>query len=595
MTSTKTIGKGVLAAVGALAIALPTAAAAAPGNGNGNGNGANGKGQQSAPDAGVLAAHLLDQDVDWDSCGSFGNPRLDGIPGLACADITVPRDWHNPTDGETITVRISKTETAGDDRQGMALVNPGGPGGSGLIWGPGMAMLSPELAEHYDFFGFDPRGVGDSTPLVCSYVPDPDASYEQDQTDKVNGCLENPLTEFITTEQTAYDMDFIRALMGEDKLSYVGFSYGTWLGKWYQTEFPHHAHRFVLDSATDLTRKSLQETWDLQPRSRDRQFQDMMLPYVARNADRFGASSDDPMELRRHWELAGGNRTFMGSLVTAWYILPAMYNTAQYPSAAQMVVMVADSGAELDTEMSLEETRAALIEVTDRAAAAPGLSAEEVEMLRGMEANALAEVDELIATEAAAQAGTPVAYDMVFEAIRCQDGQWNQSQGYWDAWLADLAKKAPWIAPFMSAPACKDWPAVTEMPKIKGNDYPDTVIVQSELDAATPYEAGLRSAQILPNTSLISVDDEGSHGHYPYGTTCVDDAVNAYMIDGTMPADFTACGALPLPLETEAFPVAGDLGANGKIKLKMRTEAVKEANELLKGILAEQTAATGGV
>ncbi len=97
-------------------------------------------------------------------------------------------------------------------------------------------------------------------------------------------------------EQTAYDLDFIRALAGEDTLDYYGASYGTWLGSWYQRLFPHHSGRFVFDSAADLTRTTLQNTWDLQPPSRDRQFQESLLPYVARKTAVFGASSDDPLE-----------------------------------------------------------------------------------------------------------------------------------------------------------------------------------------------------------------------------------------------------------------------------------------------------------
>ncbi|MGO0575654.1 hypothetical protein [Ornithinimicrobium panacihumi] len=74
-----------------------------------------------------------------------------------------------------------------------------------------MAMMSPELAEHYDFFGFDPRGVGESDGVVCSYVPDEDHTTWEDDAARVPGCMEDPLAPFINTEQTAYDMDFIRA------------------------------------------------------------------------------------------------------------------------------------------------------------------------------------------------------------------------------------------------------------------------------------------------------------------------------------------------------------------------------------------------
>ena len=550
-------------------------------------------------DAGVLAAHLLDQELTWETCEWPGQlssvaEMLDQIPGTACATVTVPRDWNNPTDGHTVEVRISKTETAGADRKGMALVNPGGPSAEGVIWGPGMAMMAPELAEHYDFYGFDPRGVGESTNAVCTYTPD--FSLDQWGLDKamVEGCLANPLAKFVNSEQTAYDMDFVRALMGEDKLSYIGFSYGTWLGSWYQRLFPQNADKFLLDSATDLTRKSLQETWDLQPRSRDRQFQEALLPYVARHHDKFGAGTD-PLQIRADWEAGGGTRTFLGSLLTEWYVIPAMYSTRNYPQAASIVAAVNRGEALPKDDDCWWCVEKELVDLTGEAKEIAAAAGADTAFLDKALENALADLKSpttragIAAAGADARWGT-VSYDLTFELIRCQDGQWNTSRDYWDSWLADLGNKAPWIAPFMTAPACAHFDAPTEMPKHPGKTAPSTLMIQSELDAATPYEAGQRSAKLLKNTALISVDNEGSHGLYPYGTTCVDDAVYAYFVDGVLPAATTACQAKPLPMEAETFEVGGELGKKGTIKLKMRTPAVKEATRLFHEMIADGTA-----
>lgn len=579
-------GRLALAAAGAVAVAVPTATAAtsAPVVTSASVSSAT----SADPDAGVLAAHLLDQQITWEKCNF--DAELMAVPGVACGNLTVPRDWHNPTDGHTITLRISKTETAGADRQGIALVNPGGPSASGLMWGAAMAVRTPELAEHYDFYGFDPRGVQRSGGFLCSYVPTPGATEAEDLEARVNGCLDNPLTPFINTEQTAYDMDFIRAYFGEEKLSYMGFSYGTWLGKWYETLFPSHVHRFLLDSATDLTRKSLEATWDLQPPSRDRQFQERLLPFIARNNEAFGLPEADPIQLRRYWEQADGNRSDFGQLLTAYFILPGFYNNDNYPTAAAAAAIILREGVArtpLPTGLSPAESRTRLAAVVDEIEAMGTLSAAQRSTLRTMEANAFADLDQQIAVDQAAAAGTAVKYDMTFEMIRCQDGQWTQSAGHWKAWVDDLLRKAPWIGVFMSAPACQYWPASTEMPQVLGNEFPDTLILQSELDAATAYEGGRRSAQLLPNTSLISVDNEGTHGLYPYGTTCVDDAVNAYFLDGVLPPKFTACQGKPLPAETETFEVAGTLGANQKIRIKMVTPDVREANRIYRERLAE--------
>ncbi|GAA1181559.1 alpha/beta fold hydrolase [Nesterenkonia xinjiangensis] len=576
-----------VAAAGALTLSLAPAASAAPEGGAT----VSASSQSSHADAGELGAHLLDQDLTWEDCtfpdlAPQTQAALQEIEGLACADVTVPRDWHDPTDGETITVRLSVTDTADPERsQGIALVNPGGPGGSGLPWGAAMAMRSPDLAEEFNFVGFDPRGVGQSTQLSCEYQPDTSHDAWEDGAAAAAGCLDNLLTPFITTEQTAYDMDFLRALLNEDRISYVGYSYGTWLGSWYQTLFPSHSHRFLLDSATDLTRKSLQETWDLQPRSRDRQFQDMLLPYMARNHETYQLS-EDPLEIRRAWEQAGGTRDPLGALITAQIVIPAMYSTAGYPGAADAVAtFIALDAPEADGATELAAQLEDLIAASDGVAVDPVESgAVQAQLFE----KAREEVQRLVEVERAAATGETVSFDGSFDAIRCQDGQWNRSRGYWDAWVADLNTKAPYIGPFMGAPLCAHWPAVTEKPKPHQRTHPETLILQSEFDAATPYEAGERSAKIMPNTTLISVNNEGTHGLFPYGTTCVDDSVEAFFLDGTLPKN-VACGALPLPGEDQAYQVGGDVHeAQQTVKVKMRTDAVKEANRMVREMLMEQ-------
>lgn len=567
-----------VAATAALGMAGVAPANAAPNNGNGN----SGNGNQ-VKDAGVLAAHLLDQELNWETC-DFGsaslNDRFNAIPGTACADVTVPRDWHNPTDGNTITLRVSKTETSkgNPDRQGIALVNPGGPGGSGLPWGPAMAERAPELAEHYDFFGFDPRGVGESTPLECTYTPNADHDYWEDTQAQAEGCLDNPLTPYITTEQTVYDMDFIRALMGEEQLSYIGYSYGTWLGSWYQREFPQNSHRFLLDSSVDVSRDGLQTTWDLQPRSRDRQFQDMMLPWMARQDDVFGLGTD-PMQIREQWEAAGGTRSMLGQMIAGSFILPAMYNTADYPYAGSMIALFLEMSATEAEAETADEAKAQLDRIVEQARAtmsADQLAGFDTFVERGMDS-----VENRGRIAEATQSGAPVTFSGTFSAIRCQDGQWNQSKGYWTSWVNDLIRKSPWIGVMMGPAECMYWPAQTSMPSQPGGaDAQDAIIIQPELDAATPYEGGHRAAGVLRNTALISIDNEGTHGAFPYGTECVDAPVREYFITGEMPDEYTLCEAKALPLETETYQVAGTPTHKGDIKISMRTDAVKEANRI---------------
>ncbi len=545
------------------------------------------------PDTRALAGALATQKITWEECTFPGVAedtvkQFKTVKGLACATVQVPRDWHNPADGNTIGIRVSKTQTAfkGTSRQGIALVNPGGPGGSGLPWGPAMALRAPVLASQYDFIGFDPRGVGLSSPLTCSYTVPNSTDVNVLNKAKVDGCLENPLTKFITTEQTAYDMDFIRVLLGEQKTSYIGYSYGTWLGTWYAATFPGKVHRMLLDSAVDASQSTLENTWDLQPRTRDRQFQEALLPFMARHDDKYGQGTD-PMEIRRKWEKGGGTREFVGQLFVAWFVIPAMYDTSQYHAAASAVASVIDATNPAGSDSEKVE------QIVAKMLTYPGLTDENKAFIAKGKQNALAAVakKERVAVKTTTAADEVETWDATFEAIRCQDGQWNQNLHYWNYWLADLTVNAPFIAPFMATPLCAYWPATNSMPKPDKKTFPRLLVAQAELDAATAYEGGLATTKALPNAKMISVDNEGTHGLFPYNTDCVDDPITFYFQTGATPRkQYTGCQALPLPGEDKTFDVGGKL-ANGKVKIKMITPAVKQANKIVKDLLSGSSTA----
>ncbi|MFG1608215.1 alpha/beta hydrolase [Actinoplanes sp. NPDC049265] len=536
------------------------------------------------PDTAQLAGDLIHQRIGWENCEKLStDPETDqllhAVPGLACATVTVPRDWHHPRDGNTITLRVSKTATSrpGADRQGIALVNPGGPGGSGLAWGAAMAVRSPELAASYDFIGFDPRGVGASTPLSCSYQIDPANTDPNVQTKAVvSGCRTmTPLARYITTEQTAYDMDFLRALLGERQTSYVGYSYGTWLGTWYATTFPSRVHRMLLDSSTDVSEPSLQKTWDLQTRSRDRAFQNQFLPYVARHDATYHLGTD-PQAIRRQFERYGGNRGLYGKLITALIIIPAMYSKEIYPLAAEVLQgFIADKG-QIGGGDPEDAAVAAFRELVDRA---PATGVERTFLNK---ARSRAE-QETRQTNA------------VFEAIRCQDGQWNQSLAHWRLNQRDLDRNYTFIAPLSRNgddtlyPACAFWPTRNRMPLPNPRTFPKVMVVQSEMDAATAYEGAHDTARYLPGARMISVDNEGSHGVFPYLTTCVDDPVISYFRHGSIPAaKYSACPALPLPGEDRAYDVGGRIGPGGTIHMRLVTGEVRRANLMVHRMLRDQ-------
>jgi pimeloyl-ACP methyl ester carboxylesterase len=186
------------------------------------------------------------QDVDWSSC------RDD----LECAEIRVPLDYAEP-DGETITISLLRVPAANKkQRVGSLVVNPGGPGGSGVEYAANAgAYFGPEIRQAFDIVGFDPRGVGESTPVDClpderldDFVasdPDPETRAEAERSDGMirefgEGCVEKSgaLASHVSTAEAARDVDIIRGVLGDERLSWFGASYGTFLGATYADLFP---------------------------------------------------------------------------------------------------------------------------------------------------------------------------------------------------------------------------------------------------------------------------------------------------------------------------------------------------------------------
>jgi pimeloyl-ACP methyl ester carboxylesterase len=208
-------------------------------------------------------ARFYDQGVEWAFC--------EGSDSYECATVTVPLDYRRPR-GETIELALLKDPAADPDaRLGTLVVNPGGPGVPGTSYAAqaGLAFTDPVL-DHYDVVGFDPRGVGESSPIDClpddeldAYVasdPAPDNAAEQEEYlqwlgDFGTGCNQESgaVAAHVSTVEAARDMDIIRAALGESTLDYFGASYGTKLGATYADLFPDKVGRFVLDAGVDLS------------------------------------------------------------------------------------------------------------------------------------------------------------------------------------------------------------------------------------------------------------------------------------------------------------------------------------------------------
>ncbi|GLY92978.1 alpha/beta hydrolase [Actinoplanes sp. NBRC 103695] len=215
--------------------------------------------------AGAADAGRSEPGLSWAPCAAAPDS------GLECADLRVPLDYRAPR-GRSITVAVSRLRAADPaKRRGVLLLNPGGPGGSGLDMPLFLAETLPaDVLDRYDLIGFDPRGVGASTPISCGIpettplelilpYPAPDGSIDRNvafarTTARDCAAVAGDLLPHITTANTARDMDSIRAALGEPKISYLGYSYGTYLGAVYVSLFPRRTDRIVLDSAVDPAR-----------------------------------------------------------------------------------------------------------------------------------------------------------------------------------------------------------------------------------------------------------------------------------------------------------------------------------------------------
>ncbi len=202
--------------------------------------------------------------LDWSGCGGRAGDLID----LECATLAVPLDHADP-DGELIEVAVARAATADPDRRiGSLVFNPGGPGGSGIEFLTSAAVLVPAaIADRFDLVSFDPRGVGESTPIECEVDFDDDvplleagddAGWERllaESASRTESCTVDSLAlePYVGTDNAARDLDALRDALGDERLSYVGFSYGTRLGATYAELFPDRVRALVLDGAVKPT------------------------------------------------------------------------------------------------------------------------------------------------------------------------------------------------------------------------------------------------------------------------------------------------------------------------------------------------------
>ncbi|WP_062077652.1 alpha/beta hydrolase [Demequina globuliformis] len=461
---------------------------------------------------------IYTQDIAWEECGS-----------LECATVKVPVDWSEP-EGELMDLAINRSGARGGaERMGSLLINPGGPGGSGLDFTEYFVTTAgDDLLAAYDVVGFDPRGVGQSTPVMCGdddvidqyYIPDYPLESQEDMDASVARteafaaeCANSSgaVVENVDTASAARDMDLLRTILGDEELYYLGFSYGTQLGATYAELFPDNVGRLALDGAVDFLLPGEEQSigqaegfeqaltnflvWcgEQEDCALDGTV-DEMRAQISSLMDR---ARQEPFETGEAWQL-NGNLMVYGIVVTlydegSWGLL----NTAL-------------------TELTASGTGGVMYTLANFYLDRDGTSGT-------YSANAT----------------------WAFTAIGCLDAGEEDPWDYSDvedfrALMNEASPTFGWW--FAGSTGCEGWPWVADdivTSLDNAATAPQMLVIGTTNDPATPLAWSESLADRL-GAELLVYDGEG-HTAYGRSNQCIIDNVDGFLVDGVMPDSGTEC------------------------------------------------------
>ena len=508
----------VLAAVGGTVLAGCTAGGAA----SSGSDGASAPGTSAAPAqsvpasagyaAGSSAIVPQSSTLNWTPCTGE-------LAGLECASLQVPLNYADPA-GKKISIALSMIPATApaDQRQGVMLVNPGGPGAAGRSLAADVEQgLSPQVASEYDIVGFDPRGVGGSSPsLSCDpsffsgvrpdYIPG-SAAAEQVLIGRAKtyaaGCEQRYgwFLPYETTVNMARDMDQIRQSFGVKQVTYYGISYGTYLGQVYGTLFPSQVRRMVLDSTVDPT-----GAWYADNISQDGAFQQRLDAFFA-----WIARYDDVYQL--------GSTT--AEVQAAYEKIRAMLEAKPIDGPDGPLI----GEDELDDTLLYSG-------YTDEVW--PSLALALSDFLNDGNSNGLISQYDAYGTQDENEFA-------VYNAVECADVSWPTNWSKWQSDIETVDKTAPfmaWVNTWYNA-ACAFWPVIgPDKPfQVNGAKLPPVLMLQGTLDAATPYPGAQDAHKLLPTARMVVVEGGGNHGQSleTPENACVQNYLNNYLASGSVP------------------------------------------------------------
>ncbi len=469
------------------------------------------------------------QKIAWGSCGGFGVEVPEELAGrVDCGRIAVPIDYDAPG-GRQASLAVLRLKAAGE-RIGSILTNPGGPGGSGVEFAAGQlrSWSALELAERFDMIGFDPRGIGRSTPaFVCLSGPEQDAlraapfkpgtpqgvaDQEKDARDFAETCrakLGDDVLAHAGTVDVVRDMDVLRAVLGDEKLNYIGYSYGTHIGSVYAEKFPEKVRAMVLDGAVDPDEDRVDKIV-----RQGAGFQQAFTRFAQNCATRPDCPvGTDPKKANDRYRAL---------------LAPLQKRAAPTSDGRPLSFVDAQTGT-LQALYQQSYWRYLREGLTQLAGGDGGrlLALADLYLGRNVDGSYTGEQD-------------------AFTVVRCVDGVQDKDRANANRLDVEYRKAAPFlddgtgtgIGPLTS---CAFWPVPnTDRPhRVSAPGVPRTVVVSTTEDPATPYQAGVSLARQL-GASLITVTGV-QHTSSLRGSRCVDEPITRYFIDGTTPDESLRC------------------------------------------------------
>ena len=456
---------------------------------------------------------------NWVDCGA----------GFVCTDVNAPLDWERP-DGDTIALRLVKHPATGGTPLGTIFVNPGGPGASGVNYVRNSLdyAVGQPLQQHFDIVGWDPRGVGASSSVHCLddaamdeylFGPVEDDGYERGSAEWIaaaieesrelgNACSEGTgaLLAHVDTMSTVRDLDMLREIVGDEKLNYLGYSYGTYIGARYADAYPERVGRLVLDGALDPATTEADVV-----REQTRGFELALRAYVSaclagKNCPLSGTVDEAMAQIRDMLDAveaqprtgSDGRTMSVGTFLTA--IITPLYSQSNWAYLDRLFASVARG--EADFALTLADLYYGRVN---------GKYKDN-------------------STEA-------------FFAINCLDYPNSIDPDRMRREAAELERVAPTIGKFQGYgdAGCAGWPhpGVEERSAVRAAGAAPIVVIGTTGDPATPYRWAVSLSQQLESGVLVSYQGEG---HTAYGKNeCVNRAVEQYFVDGKTPAAGLSC------------------------------------------------------